>query len=109
LLAAAACTDPLRPRQRARDFLSDFLRDGPRQARDFWPIAQRHGLAKRTIERARRDRAIRSHRVFTQDREVSYWTLPGQVPPADPTVPDLEPWPAPLRERFPASTPLNDL
>jgi hypothetical protein len=109
LLAAAARIDPLGPRQRARDFLLEFLRDGPRLAREFWPVAQRHGLSKRTLWRARRDLDIRSHRLYMQGRQVSYWCLPGQVPPSDPTVPDLEPWLAPLREQFPPSTPLDDL
>jgi hypothetical protein len=109
LLAAAARLDPLGPRQRARDFLLEFLRDGPRPAREFWPIAQRHGLAKRTLTRARRDLGICSHRVYLQGRPVSYWTLPGQEPPADPALPSLEPWLAPLREQFPSSTPLDDL
>jgi hypothetical protein len=109
LLAAAARIDPLGPRQRARDFLLDFLRDGPRPAREFWPIAQRHGLAKRTISRARRELSIRSCRVCRQGPFISYWALPGQELPCDPDLPDLEPWLAPLREQFPSPTPLDDL
>jgi hypothetical protein len=109
LLAAAARIDPLGPRQRARDCLLDFLRDGPRPAREFWPIAQRHGLARRTLTRARRDLGISSSRVSQKGRFVSYWVLDGQEPPSDPTLPSLEPWLAPLREQFPPSTPLDDL
>ena len=44
---------------------------------------------------------------------LSYWLLRGQrlpdtVPP-DAAPPDLEEWLRPLRERFPPSTPLDDL
>jgi hypothetical protein len=109
LLAAAAHTDPLGPRQRARDCLLDFLRDGPRPAREFWPIAQRHGLARRTLTRARKDLEICTCRVSQQGRSESYWFLKTQSPPSDPSLPDLEPWLAPLREQFPPSTPLDDL
>jgi hypothetical protein len=39
---------------------------------------------------------------------VTYWLLPGQKLP-DAATPDLEQWLAPLREKYPPATPLDDL
>jgi len=46
-------------------------------------------------------------------RDICYWLLPNQelpdsVPP-DAVPPDLEPWLAPLREKYPPPAPLDDL
>jgi hypothetical protein len=97
---------------RACDFLTGLLEDAPRSAREVWAAAETEGLTERTLRRARKELDIRSRRVSVNGAAVSYWLLPGQqLPetiPADSIVPDLEPWLAPLREQFPASTPLDE-
>ena len=54
----------------------------------------------------------RNVRVWLEGRLVSYWLLPGQELPAsvppESIPPDLEPWLAPLREKYPPLTPLDD-
>lgn len=104
---------PERPRDTARQFLLEMLHDGPRTARDLWQRAVIEGLNRRTLQRARTDLDIRSVRVHEEGKTICYWLLPGQQLPrevhSDSAVPDLEPWLAPLRERFPPSTPLDDL
>jgi putative DNA primase/helicase len=101
------------PRSRAGDFLERFLRDGPRTSREVWEAAQEEGHAERTLIRAKEDLDIRSQRVYTPDQRLSYWLLPDQKLPAtaapDQAEPDLEEWLAPLREKYPPLTPLDDL
>jgi hypothetical protein len=97
---------------RAADFLTTLLEDGPVEAHDVWTAAQQANVSERTIKRAKKELSIRSVTVWTDGVRQSYWLLPGQeMPesiPAESIVPDLEPWLAPLRERFPPSTPLDD-
>jgi hypothetical protein len=108
-------TQPARAgrRARARAFLQAFLEAGPRTSRQIWAEAQQHALRARTLQRVKRELEIRSVRVWAQGRRLSYWLLPGQELPSTLTpeeIPvDLEPWLAPLRERFPPTTPLDDL
>jgi hypothetical protein len=113
LLAGGAGLPHRRARDLAREFLAEFLTDGPQTSRDVWAAAQDQDLSERTIERAKRELAIRSVRLCVAGKPLSYWLLPGQtlpdtVPPDDAPA-DLEPWLAPLRERFPPSTPLDEL
>jgi hypothetical protein len=113
-LLAASPPTPSRPlpRDQAGEFLRSLLADGPRTSREVWAAAQQHNLAERTLNRAKRDLAIRSVRVFLNDIPRTYWLLPGQaLPPRAPpdAVPDLEEWLGPLREQFPPFTPLDDL
>jgi len=92
---------------RACDFLTGFLDEAPRTAREVWTAAEQEPLSERTLRRARTGLGIRSVRVAVNRSHISYWLLPGQempktVPP-EIIVPDLEPWLAPLREQFPPS------
>jgi hypothetical protein len=101
------------PRQRAADFLAAFLEAGPRSAREVWEAARQRHLAERTLNRAKRELKVRSLRVPVEGVPRSYWLLPGQkfpdsLPSHDAPA-DLESWLAPLRERFPPATPLDDL
>jgi RecA-family ATPase len=97
----------------ATDFLQDLLEDGPRESREVWTAAQERKLSPRTLKRAKKKLEITSRTVWAGAIRQSYWLLPGQdLPhsiPADAVVPDLEPWLAPLRQRFPPSTPLDDV
>lgn len=113
LMAAASGAGPAPSLDRAREFLSRFLANGPRTSREVWEAASDQDLSDRTIERAKRDLAVRSVLVGAHGNRLSYWLLPGQtlpdtVPPEE-VPPDLEPWLAPLRAQYPPSTPLDDL
>jgi hypothetical protein len=103
---------PPTPRERARAFLRQVLADGPRTSRELWPLAQEQGLTESTLHRARRDLRARYVRVGVEGRLVSYWLLEGQELPAsvppESVPPDVEPWLAPLREKYPPLTPLDD-
>ena len=94
----------------AHDFVTAFLADAPRTTKDIWTAAQQKGLAVRTLQRVRKELAIRSERVFMDGKPVTYWLLasqrlPGSVAAA---ADDLEPWLAPLREMYPPPNPLDD-
>jgi len=99
-------------RVQARAFLESALAGGPRLVRELWAEGQKQGLSARTIERAKQDLSIRRERVWREGRQDNWWLLPGQrlpacVAPVDPEL-DLEPWLAPLREKYPPATPLDD-
>jgi hypothetical protein len=104
---------PPPPRERAKEFLAQVLANGPRLSRDIWPLAQDQDFSAATLQRARRDLGARNVRVSVEGRLLSYWLLPGQELPAsvppESVPPDLEPWLAPLREKYPPLTPLDDL
>jgi hypothetical protein len=97
---------------RACDFLSEQLARGPRTTRELWSAARSQRLNERTLFRARNELEVTSEEHVSKGRRSTYWLLPGQklrdVLPADPEVPDLEQWLAPLRERFPSPTPLDE-
>jgi len=102
----------VRPRDQARDFLADFLLDGPRTSRELWPAAQEVGLSERTLYRARQELKVVIQRVARDHQILNYWLLPGQQVPREsrpgPEVPDLEEWLGPLRRQFPPATPLDE-
>ena len=113
LLAGPARAEPVSAYDRARDFLEACLEDGPRTSRAVWQMAQEAGLSERTLRRAKQELNVRSVRVYVDKVLLSYWLWPGQqlpdsVPP-EAVPPDLEEWLAPLREKYPPSTPLDDL
>jgi hypothetical protein len=104
---------PVRPCDRARDFLAAILKEGPRTSREIWSAAREQKLARRTLQRAMKDLEIQVKPVTGEGACQYYWLLPNQrlsdhLPPETQPA-DLEPWLAPLRERFPPSTPLDDL
>jgi hypothetical protein len=98
--------------ERAAAFLMSFLEEGPRNSREVWARAREHDLSESTLRRAKAELGVRSERVWADGRRLSYWLLPGQkLPRPDPEDdPDsLEPWLAPLREKYPSPSPLDDL
>jgi hypothetical protein len=112
LLVPGPPSDAVRPRDLARNFLADFLGDGPRTSRELWQEAQQVGLSERTLYRARKDLRVVIQRVARNHQILNYWLLPGQQIPkeerASPDIPDLEEWLAPLRQQFPPATPLDE-
>jgi hypothetical protein len=98
--------------ERACDFLEVALEAGPRTTRGLWAEARAQGHSERTLWRARQELEVRSEEVWTDGTKRVYWLLRGQrlrdVLPADEVPPDLEEWLAPLRARFPPSTPLDE-
>jgi hypothetical protein len=109
LLAGPNARSPVRPVHLAREFLRTFLADGPRTAREIWPAAQDRGFSRPTLKRAKRREKIKTIWSSIDGRPVGYWALPGQKLPPDDALAALEPWLAPLREKFPPATPLDDL
>jgi hypothetical protein len=101
-----------RRRERAGELLQEFLAQGPRTSREVWDWARRHGLAERTVNRAKKDLKVRAQLVCEGSQRRTYWLLPLQEVPAPAAAADaddsLEPWLQPLRERFPPSTPLDE-
>ena len=97
------------PRDKAADFLAQFLAAGPRTSRDIWQAAQKAGLSARTIERAKKGLGIRSRRVTTDGKTVSYWLLDGQeLPEGLSDTPDLDRWLAEMDKQYPPPTPLDE-
>ena len=111
LLVGGGPALPAARRDRASDFLGEFLVNGPRTSREIWEAARKQGLSVRTLYRAREEMQVRVHRVAEGKSRLNYWLLPGQVLPVRPADEDadLEPWLAPLREQFPSPTPLDDI
>ncbi len=114
LLSASGRNGPrLSRRERAADFLTALLEDGPLTSREVWSAARKERLSERTLYRAKRDLDIRCSRVVMDGVPHSYWLLPGQALPdtiaPEDFVPDLEEWLEPLRRRFPPSTPLDEM
>jgi hypothetical protein len=99
---------PLSPREQACAFLDDFLCEGPLTTREIWPEALCRGLSERTLERAKRELAIRSVRVWANAQHLSYWLLPGHDLPPDVEhfVMDPQYW---LAKGHPPPMPIDDL
>jgi len=71
-------------RRRARDFLKEFLRDGPRRTQEIWDAAFELDFSERTLSRARKDAKIESRVVWAAGIYCCYWLLPGhKLPPLD--------------------------
>jgi hypothetical protein len=75
-------------RMRARDFLTSFLADGPRPYQVLWDAAQKLRIAKATLNRAKAELKVRSHRTMLDGRAAYYWLLDGHKPPLS-TDPDI--------------------
>jgi hypothetical protein len=112
LLMNAPKGAPPAARDRACDFLTDFLGGGPRTSREVWDISAKHRLSSGTLRRAKKCLEIRTELVEREGIFRNYWLLPFQhlspTPKRDDPN-DLEHWLGPLRERYPPSTPLDDL
>jgi hypothetical protein len=84
LLAAAGSRPTIPgPIDHAKEFLTEFLRDGPRTTSDIWREAEPLGLSKRTLNRARKPLRIHTRKVHVDGKPTSYWRLPHQQLPAE--------------------------
>jgi AAA domain len=105
---------PISARDWAVEFLQALLREGPHTSRDIWTLAQKEGLSKRTLARAKQRLRIRSERVWAEGRRLSYWLLPRQELPegVKPQVNEpnsVDRWLEQLRTQYPSATPIDDL
>ena len=92
------------PREQAKTFLAAFLRDGPRTTKAIWEAAQRQGLTKRTLRRARQELEVQCEWTYLEDRPRCYWLLPGQTVPLPP---ELERFLRPILEQSTPGDPLE--
>ena len=74
---------PLRARDRAALWLHRELVGGPRRATDLLAAAADAGIPEATLNRAKVELAVRSHRVARKDSRVWYWYDPAAPWPAD--------------------------
>jgi hypothetical protein len=97
---------------RAAAFLAAVLADGPLAVRDVWTAAQAQGLSRRTLGRAKEELGVRSVWIRVEGQPVCHGAISRAEPLPTPSEDDetsLEPWLAPLREKYPGPTPLDDL
>ncbi len=73
---------PLRSRDRAATWLHAELAGGPRRAMELFAAAAAAGIPERTLNRAKRELQVRSHRLEGQDRAEWYWYDPSASWPA---------------------------
>jgi hypothetical protein len=69
------------PRYRARDFLSEFLKQGPRPSKEVWDAGKQLHLSERTIDRARKELKIKVVLVVERKKNIYYWVALGQKVP----------------------------
>lgn len=105
----AAAPSRLRLRQRAEEFLLDFLKDGPRSTRDIWPVAEQLRFSKRTLERAREALKISFSRTHVgKPEQTCYWLLPDQqFTPEISDMPELDEQLHKLGEQNALRTPID--
>jgi hypothetical protein len=106
LLAGSPRPSPGAPLATAQEFLSSFLKEGPRTSQEVWAEAQGRGLSVSTLNRAKAELEVRSQRVHRDGTQRSYWLLPGQhLPSGDPQ------WDAAveaMRKYCPPRVPIDD-
>jgi hypothetical protein len=103
-------TKPAPDRERACEFLEEYLHDGPRTSREIWDEAKRRKLRPRTLERAKKELAIRSREVCNDGQRIRYWLLPGQELPkiAASLDADLDRMLEELKAKYPPPSPLDE-
>jgi hypothetical protein len=99
--------------ENGKDFLTNFLKDGPRNSRHIWVAAKKQSFGSKTLRKAARELKITFKKLWANGERSSYWLLPSQqLPPDVQTLweqQDLEPWLKPLREQFPPPSPLDKM
>jgi hypothetical protein len=74
VLAPAAAPE----RDRAMEFLQEFLREGPRLSTDIWTTAVERGFSEPTLRRARTKLGVQFQRVNSHGIQRTYWLLQHQ-------------------------------
>jgi len=77
---------PLRPRDRAGDWLLTALAGGPRRTTDLLAAAAEAGIPERTLNRAKADLGVKAHRAYIGGRAADqqwFWYDPAAPWPAD--------------------------
>jgi hypothetical protein len=98
-----------RERDRAADFLEQFLADGPRTSQETWKACRRAGFSDRTVTRARAVLNIKVRQVHREDRTITWCMLEHQkLPPTgDPNYDSMTDELDELEQRHPSPTPLD--
>jgi hypothetical protein len=73
----------LSPGAHARQFLKEFLADGPRLTADIWVASLEQDISKRTLQRARKEMQLGRRIVVMDGKRQCYWLLPGQQLPGE--------------------------
>jgi hypothetical protein len=92
---------PLRPRDRATDWLRQELANGPRKAAELLAAAAAAGIPEATLRRAKADLRVATRLVHSEAERAWYWydpaaPWPAAAPFAKPTgweLPELDPVP----------------
>jgi hypothetical protein len=92
-----------RPRDRARELMEDFLSDEPRTSAEVRRFCERHGLAERTVRRAKRELQLQRVAVNHAGRKSLYLLLPGQSLPDDIPTSSIECNPEEILRQMPIS------
>lgn len=74
---------PLRPRERAADWLRAQLANGPRKAGDLLASAVGAGIPERTLHRAKVELCVCSYHAVLDESQVWYWYDPSAPWPSD--------------------------
>jgi putative DNA primase/helicase len=82
LLSGSPRPSPGVPLAVAQEFLTSFLKEGPRTTHELWAAAQERGLSVSTLNRAKAELSVRSQRVHRDGVQRSYWLLPWQHLPS---------------------------
>ncbi len=103
---------PAPQRDRACEFLADFLKGGPRTVREVWAAAQEQGLSEHTLRRARKELAIRSRKVWQGEVQNNYWLLRGQtlegIVPHGEDLDEWDRWVAEQEKKYPPLSSFED-
>jgi hypothetical protein len=97
-------------RLRARDFLNEILKDGPRPSKLIWAEALKLGLSKSTLNRAKKTLPIRFQRTVEGKHDTYYWFLEGHKAPlsSDPDIRAFEERLEAQRAQLPERNPLDE-
>jgi putative DNA primase/helicase len=70
-------------KREAREWLLGRLEAGPAKADDIIDEAKQEGIAKRTLDRAKKDLGIKSHKTPGKFDGEWYWEMPPKTPPRE--------------------------
>lgn len=99
---------PRPSRQRAREFLRDFLASAPRLSDEVWTAARAQGISNATMRRAKDDLSIRCEPLTASGKRIVFWLLPNQnVPAGISDTPAFDDWLRRWKEQYPTDGPAS--